>query len=86
MAQSILLGAIDHDRSLPRLLAGQRYEPIDELPWSDSGAYISRSALDPADQAALREVLEKLAKSGAVWKAFRQYYPAQSLTGSIRSR
>ncbi|GGC96088.1 substrate-binding periplasmic protein [Undibacterium terreum] len=86
MAPSILAGAIQAEPRTPGLLEKLRYEPIDELPWSDSGAYISRTSLNETDRNALRELLERSAKSGAIWNAFQRYYPAGVLSGSIRPR
>ncbi|WP_394777336.1 substrate-binding periplasmic protein [Undibacterium sp.] len=85
MAPSIMAGAIQDEPRTPGLLEKLRFEPIDELPWSDSGAYISR-ALSEADRTALRELLERSAKSGMVWNAFQRYYPADALAGSIKPR
>lgn len=86
MAPSILWGAIQGDPRTAGLPEKLRYEPLDELPWGDSGAYISKASLSEADRLALRELLERCAKSGAVWKAFQRFYPAGALSGSIRSR
>ncbi|MFZ6645477.1 substrate-binding periplasmic protein [Undibacterium sp. TJN25] len=85
MAPSIMAGAIQDEPHTPGLLEKLRFEPIDELPWSDSGAYISK-ALGDADRAALRELLERSAKTGMVWNAFQRYYPASTLAGSIKPR
>ncbi len=86
MAPSILVGAIQVDPKLAKLMVKLRYEPIDELPWGDSGAYISKKAMSEADINTLRDALERAARSGAVWKAFQRYYPANALVGSIRAR
>lgn len=85
MAPSILVGAIQGEPKTDGLLEKLRYEPIDELPWGESGAYISRSALLESEQKALRMLLERSVATGAVWKAFQRYYPASALTGSIRA-
>jgi polar amino acid transport system substrate-binding protein len=86
MAPSILLGAILVDPKTAGLADKLRSEPIDELPWGESGVYLSKTALDDANRAALQELLERAARSGAVWKAFQRYYTAAALTGSIRAR
>ena len=85
MAPSILVGAMQADPKAAGLLEKLRSEPIDELPWGESGAYISRN-LGEADKAALKDMLERAGKSGAVWKAFQRFYPANALSGSIRAR
>ena len=85
MAPSILVGAMQADPKAAGLLEKLRAEPIDELPWGDSGAYISRN-LGDADRATLKDMLERAGKSGAVWKSFQRFYPANALNGSIRAR
>ncbi|APW43291.1 substrate-binding periplasmic protein [Rhodoferax saidenbachensis] len=85
MAPNILLGALQGEPKVAGLVPRLRYEAIEELPWGDSGAYISKH-LNEADTNSLREALERSSKSGAVWKAFLRYYPANALVGSIRSR
>lgn len=84
MAPSILAGAMVDDERVRDLLDKLRFESLRELPWGDSGAYISNSALGAADKAALQAALERAARSGVVWKGFQLYYPAAVLQGSIR--
>ncbi|MBI3731833.1 MAG: transporter substrate-binding domain-containing protein [Burkholderiales bacterium] len=86
MAPSILAGNIMDDARVQDILDKLRFEPIPELPWGDSGAYISKKSLSAEDTAALKDMLEQVAKSGAVWKGFQRYYPANVLKGSIRPR
>lgn len=86
MAPSTLVGALHADARVKPLLERLRYEPVDELPWVDSGAYISKTSVSAQDRAVLHEALEKAARSGAVWKVFQRYYPAGSLTDSIKPR
>jgi polar amino acid transport system substrate-binding protein len=84
MAPSILAGAMVDDERVRDLLDKLRFEALRELPWGDSGAYISNSALGAADKAALQAALERAARSGVVWKGFQQYYAPAVLQGSIR--
>lgn len=86
MAPSILLGAVHGDVRVAGLQERLRYEPVEELPWSESGVYISRRSVSEADREALREALERAARSGAVWRSFLRYYPPGSLDDSIRPR
>ena len=84
MAPTILAGAVQDDERVRDLYDRLRIEPVDELPWGYSGVYISHSALNPQDRAALQEALERAARSGEVWKAFLRYYSPAILKGSIR--
>ncbi len=86
MAPSILAGAIMDDGRVQEMLEKLRFEPIPELPWGDSGAYISKKSLGAEDTATLKDILEQVAKSGMVWKGFQRYYPANVLKESIRPR
>lgn len=84
MAPSIFAGAIQGDERFADLLDKLRFEPISELPWGDSGVYISKRALTENDRASLRQLLERAARSGVVWKSFQRYYSASVLRESIR--
>ncbi|MBT9457853.1 MAG: transporter substrate-binding domain-containing protein [Burkholderiaceae bacterium] len=86
MAPSILVGAMFGDTRVEHLTDKLRYEPLPELPWGDSGAYISKTAVSAEDRALLRDLLENATKSGALWKAFLRYYPPGSLKDSVRPR
>ena len=48
-----------------------------------SGAYLSRTSLDPADQDALRKLLTDAVKSNLLWNTFLKYYPTDVLRGVV---
>lgn len=50
------------------------FQPLAGLPMTESGAYISRRSLPPADQRALEALLASLGK-GVLWRHFNKYYP-----------
>ncbi len=84
MAPTILVGAVQGDERVQDILDKLRTEPLDDLPWGHSGVYISNTALNPQDKAALQDALERVARSGEVWKGFLRYYNPSILKGSIR--
>ncbi|WP_296002397.1 ABC transporter substrate-binding protein [Rugamonas sp.] len=86
MTPTIFAGAANHEPRVSGLLERLRMEPIPELPWGMSGAYISRASLLRQDQDTLRELLERVAKSNAVLEAFQRYHRADVLTESVRPR
>lgn len=87
MAPSILIGALQNEPRLRFLQERLRIEPVEELPWGESGIYISsHAALAEKDRALLRELLERGAKTGEAWRAFQRFYPPGSLTESIKPR
>lgn len=86
ISPATLLGAIKGEPKTEGLSDKLRFEPLEEFPWSDSGAYISKVAVSDADEKILVKLLERANTSGAVWRAFQKYYPAKALQGSIRAR
>ncbi|NRR29725.1 transporter substrate-binding domain-containing protein [Oxalobacteraceae bacterium] len=86
MGPSILAGAIKRDKRVVGLIDKLRLEPIPELPWNYSGAYISKLALKAEDQEFLRELLEKAARTGVVYEGYQRYYPPAILNDSVRPR
>jgi polar amino acid transport system substrate-binding protein len=84
MAPTILAGAVQGDERVQDIVDKLRVEPLDDLPWGESGVYLSNTSLSPQDKAALQDALERAARSGEVWKAFQRYYNPAILKGSIR--
>jgi polar amino acid transport system substrate-binding protein len=86
MGPTILAGVINREPRVNGLLDKLKLEPIPELPWQYNGVYVSRRSLSAEDQAALIELLEKAAKSGAVLEAFQRYHRADIMAESVRPR
>jgi len=86
MGPTTFHGAVQRDPRVAGLADRLRVEPIPELPWNTSGIYISRHSLTPEDQATLRELLEKVAKSPAILEAFQRIYKQDWLAESVRPR
>ncbi len=84
MAPSIFVGAIEGDPRCQSLVAKLQFIALDEFPWGESGAYLSRKSVSKADQQALQELLQNSVQNGEVWKAFQHYYRPEVLSGSIR--
>ncbi len=80
MVPAILIGAISSDARLRALVPQLRIEPLDELPWRDSGVYIGRSnSLPESDRLQLRDLFEGLVRSGDLWRAFQKTYSPAAL-------
>jgi polar amino acid transport system substrate-binding protein len=60
-----------------------QYVNLDGLKRIDSGAYLSRTSLDPADQETLRKLLSESARGEVLWNAFVKYYPPEVLRGVV---
>lgn len=84
MAPTILNGIAQADPRVSGMLDKLRLEALPELPWGQSGAYLSNSSLTPQDKATLRELLERAARSSAVMDGFHRYHSQQLLSNSIR--
>jgi polar amino acid transport system substrate-binding protein len=86
MGPTILAGAINREARVNGMLDRLRMEPIPELPWQQTGVYVSRSSLDPDDRAVLLELLERAAKSNVVMEGFQRYHRPEILAESVRPR
>lgn len=86
MGPTILAGVINREPRVHGLLEKLRLEPIPELPWQYNGMYVSRRSLSAEDQAALIDLLEKAARSGAVLDAFQRYHKPEIIAESVRPR
>jgi polar amino acid transport system substrate-binding protein len=81
MGPTILAGAINRETRVNGML-----EAIPELPWQQTGVYVSRSSLNPDDRAVLLELLERAAKSNVVMEGFQRYHRPEILAESVRPR
>ena len=86
MAPTILAGTLMEDERVRGLADKLRYESIEELPWLGNGLYLSKTALSEADRQALLEFFDRIAKSGAVWKGFQQFYDPNVLKVGLKPR
>lgn len=59
-----------------------KFQPLAGIPMTESGAYISRRSLPPADQRALQALFAALGK-GVLWRHFNQYYLPGQLAYAI---
>lgn len=86
MGPTILAGSINREPRLNGMLERLRLEAIPELPWQQTGVYVSRSSLSPDDRAVLLELLERAAKSNVVMEGFQRYHRPEILSESVRPR
>lgn len=86
MGPTILAGAINREARVQGMLDRLRLEPIPELPWQQTGVYVSRHSLTPDDRAALLELLERAAQSNVVMEGFQRYHRPEILAESVRPR
>lgn len=79
MPASGFVGATFGDPRIEGMAARLRTESLDELPWIESGIYLSRKSLSAHDRALLERELTASVKTGAWWQALKRYYPPEVL-------
>jgi polar amino acid transport system substrate-binding protein len=85
MAPSILIGVLPEDPRLAGLDEQLLFEAVDDLPWGESGVYVSNTALKPSEVSEVAQILRRQAESGSVWKRFQAYYSPAALKNSIKA-
>ncbi len=84
MSPSLFNSAITSDSRVIGIGPKLRIDPIDELPWTESGIYLSTKSLSQADRNELESQLRSVVRSGQVWEAYQRFYPIETLKNSIR--
>ena len=82
MSPTVLYGAIQGDPRVEGLADNLSFDPLDELPWGESGAYLAQLSLKQNDRDELRNMLTQMAKSPAFWKTYQSYFPPKVLNAS----
>ncbi len=85
MASTILLGVLPEDPRLAGLAERLRFDAADDLPWTESGAYVSNTSLQPDEAIQVAQMLRRQAETGSVWKSFQTYYVPAVLKDSIKA-
>ncbi len=85
---TIVTGALrGGDAALKAWLPRVQVTTLDDLPWGESGIYVSnKSSLNAADRALLHASLLQLAKTGVAWREFQRYFPEETLRQTVRPR
>lgn len=84
LPSTAVVGAIVTDARIDGLKHRLRFEPLDELPWSKGGIYLSSKSLSAADHATLEKMLQSAARSGALYKGYFRYFSPAVVDGSTR--
>ena len=82
MSPIVLYGAIQGEPRVEGLADNLSFDPLEELPWGESGAYLAQLSLKQNDRDELRNMLTQMAKSPAFWKAYQRYFPPKVLNAS----
>lgn len=86
MTPTLFSGFLRTEAILKNLEGRVRYDKLDELPWTDSGIYISKSSLQLSDQIFLKTQMEKAASTDVIWKSYVNVYPANVVKMGLRPR
>lgn len=86
MTPMSLAHAMKEDADARRLLDRLRVEDVPELPWKNSGIYLSSRSLTPEDRRYLAAQLRDAFDIDAVLAGFRRYYPASVVNTSQKPR
>lgn len=86
MAPTVFASAIADDKRFAWMMPKLRIEPLEELPWGESGIYISKQTVGAEDRAALQNLLTGAIKAGAVYESLKRHYPPAILAGGVRPR
>jgi polar amino acid transport system substrate-binding protein len=79
-------GAILNDQRVTPMIDKLRIELVDDLPWGESGIYVSKTAVPAKDRAILEHMISSAVKSGLVWESVRKPYPPTLIEGTMHSR
>lgn len=84
MPASALYGAAVADNRVSDIATNLRIEPLEELPWSFGGMYLSRR-IPEADRKALEQAIHQANRNQALLNAYRRYYPAELVAAGTRA-
>lgn len=83
VAPTIFLSSLAEDPALADFAQQVQFFTLDGLPATESGIYLSRRSLTPADRALVLQILKQAAR-GSLWKWFQHYYPPAIASFAIR--
>ncbi|HZV64112.1 MAG TPA: hypothetical protein VFG03_04270 [Telluria sp.] len=86
MTPTSFTAVLKEDARVRDMLGKLRLETLHELPWHESGVYISRTSVSAAERAMLVSQLRAAYQSNAVWEQFKRYYPLEVVAISARPR
>jgi polar amino acid transport system substrate-binding protein len=79
-----LYGAAVADPRVSDIATNLRLEPLDELPWSFGGLYLSKR-LTQADRELLEKAIQEANRGNAMLRAYQRYYPPDLIAAGTRA-
>lgn len=77
-------GLLGTDPRYAPLIARIRIDPVEELPWDVSGAYVSRETVSAADRATIEDMFARISKKTWLMDRLKAAYPPNVLNESVR--
>jgi polar amino acid transport system substrate-binding protein len=84
MPPATLAGGLPRDPRVQSIMDKLRVELLEDLPWRESGIYVSKTTVRAGDRAQLEHMFNAAVKSGAVWDVVRKHYPPALVEGTLR--
>jgi polar amino acid transport system substrate-binding protein len=84
MTPATMAGGMMQDERVRPLIDRLRIELLDDLPWSESGIYISRTTVRATDRVQLEHMIIGAVKAGAFWEGLKKLYPPHAVDGTLR--
>jgi polar amino acid transport system substrate-binding protein len=83
MAPITLYGALVEDERLKDLVDSLYIDDLDDIPWVDTGVYLSRTAIPAKTLKFLQTAIQKETRNDYLHKRFTATFPAHILKGSV---
>jgi polar amino acid transport system substrate-binding protein len=83
MAPITMYGALVEDERLKDMIDTMTVEGLEDIPWGESGVYLSREALPATTRDFLKTTIQRETRSDYLYRRFSAIYPPQVLKGSV---
>ena len=84
MTPTSMAGGMMQDERVKPLIDRLRIELLDDLPWSESGIYISKTTVRASDRVQLEYMINTAVKAGQFGEGVKQHYPPAAVEGTLR--
>lgn len=84
MTPATMAGGMMQDDRVKPLLDKLKIELLEDLPWSQSGIYISKTTVRASDRAQLEFMINSGVRAGLFWEDLKKQYPPALIEGTLR--
>jgi polar amino acid transport system substrate-binding protein len=86
MPPATMAGGLLTDPRVHDMTDKLRIELLDDLPWSESGVYVSHTTVRASDRVQLERMFRNAVKAGLIWDGVKKQYPPALIEGTLRQR